>query len=271
VPKDDRESFEEDYQDWIRLMSRDAACRLSALPLPQQKRILKAYEDFKDPGLVYRELSQAERVRSLAVERISSFIVVETSSITFFPSVCSPLPGALDYAVAMNRRLFCQKLWFPIISLNSEYIRRSPERILAFALEHEFEMSRIYQEISSRLNAISPDEKRDIMISAQEIAQQKLTITPEELIEDERLMHQLSLSSPLLPKPYAEMALLHYLEANFPRLEPFGQKSASPEEEAFGEELAEEFSSWSEFSAKTYELFVREIAANQRDANHGYA
>jgi hypothetical protein len=108
------------------------------------------------------------------------------------------------------------------------------------------------------------------MISAQEISQKKLTITPEELIEDERLMHQLSLSSPLLPKPYAEMALLHYLEANFSRLESFGQKSASPEEEALGEELVVEFSSWSEFSTKTYELFVREIADHLREANQGY-
>ena len=251
-------------------MSRDAACRLSALPLPEQKRILLAYEDFKDPGLVYRELSQAQRVRSLAGDRISSFIVVETGSITFFPSICRPLPGVLDYAVAMNRRLFCRNLWFPIISLNSEYIRQSPDRILAFALEHEFEMSRIYQEISSRLNAFSPDEKRDVMISAKEISQKKLTITPEELREDESLMHQLSLSSPLLPKPYAEMALLQYLEANFSRLESFGQKSASPKEEALGKELEEEFSGWSDFSTKTYGLFVREISANLRDANHGY-
>ena len=251
-------------------MSRDAACRLFALPPDRQKRILKAYEDFKDPCQVYRELSQAVRVRSLAGERISSFIIVETSAITFFPSVCSSLPGALDYAVAMNRRLFCRKLWFPIISLNTEYISQSSDRTLAFALEHEFEMSRIYQEISSWQRAVSPDEKRDIMTSAQEISQKKLTITPEELIEDEHLMHQLSLSSPLLPKPYAEMALLHYLEANLPRLEPFGQKSASPEEEAFGEELAAEFSTWSDFSAKTYELFVREIAANLREANQGY-
>ncbi|MBN1236170.1 MAG: hypothetical protein JW999_09000, partial [Methanotrichaceae archaeon] len=177
----------------------------------------------------------------------------------------------LDYAVAMNRRLFCQKLWFPIISLNSEYIRQSPDRTLAFALEHEFEMSRIYQDISSHLRIISPDEKRDIMIQAQETSSKKLTITVEELMEDERLMHQLSLSSLLLPKPYAEMAMLHYLEANLPRLEPFGRKSASPEEEAFGEDLAAEFSSWSDFSIKTYRLFVREIAANLREANQGYA
>jgi len=270
VPKDDRERFEKEYRDWIRLMSRDAACRLSALPLPEQKRILKAYEDFKDPCQVFRELSQEQRVRSLAGESISSFIVVETSSITFFPSISSTVPGALDYAVAMNRRLFCRKKWFPIIALNSEYIRLSPDHTLAFALEHEFEMSRIYQEISSRLKIISPDEKRDIMNSAHEISQEKLTITPEELIEDERLMHQLSMSSPLLPKPYAEMALLHYLEANLPRLESFGRKSESAEEEAFGEELAAEFSNWSEFSAKTYDFFVREIAANLREVNRGY-
>lgn len=268
---EDRERFEEDYRDWIRLMSRDAANRLSALPPHKQKCALKAYEDFKDPGLVFRELAQEQRVRSLAGERISSFIVIETSSIIFFPSICSPIPGALDYAVALNRRLFCRKLWFPIIALNSEYIRQSPDRTLAFALEHEFEMSRIYQDISSRLRIISPDEKRDIMIRAQETSQKKLTITAEELIEDEHLMHQLSLSCPILPKPYAEMAMFHYLEANLPRLEPFARKSTSPEEEAFGEELAAEFSSWSDFSAKTYQLFVREIVANLRETNQGYA
>jgi hypothetical protein len=57
----------------------------------------------------------------------------------------------LDFAVAMNRRLFFQGLWFHIISLNSEYIRKSSDRLLTFALEHEFEMNRIYQEISSHV------------------------------------------------------------------------------------------------------------------------
>jgi hypothetical protein len=50
-------------------MSRDAACRLSALPLPEQKRILLAYEDFKDPGLVYRELSQALSIANCPRQR----------------------------------------------------------------------------------------------------------------------------------------------------------------------------------------------------------
>lgn len=251
-------------------MSRDAAYRLSALPPGEQKTILKAYEDLKDPLAVFRMLSQPKRVSSLAGERISSFIVIETDAVTFFPTVYRSIPGALDFAVAMNRRLFCQSLWFPIISLNSEYIRQSSDRVLRFALEHEFEMSRIYQEVSSNLKAFSQGEKRDIMDSAKEIATERLKITKEELIEDEKLMHRLSKTQPLLPKPYAEKAMLLYLEANLPELEPFGQKSQSPEEEAYGAELYKEFQSWSGFSQETYELYVREIQCNLKDANRGY-
>jgi hypothetical protein len=251
-------------------MSRDAAHRLLALSPAEQKTVLKAYEDFKDPIAVFRRLSQPERVKSLAGEKISSFIVIETDAVTFFPTVYSYIPGVLDYAVATNRRLFCQGLWFPIISLNSEYIRQSSDRVLRFALEHEFEMNRIYQEISLNLKALSQGEKREIMDSAKEITTERLKITQEELIEDEKLMHRLSKIQPLLPKPYAEKAMLLYLETNLPELQLFGQKSQSPEEETFGEELYEEFQSWSRFSRETYELFVREIQCNLRDANQGY-
>ncbi len=108
------------------------------------------------------------------------------------------------------------------------------------------------------------------MDSAKEISKDRLKITKEELIEDEKLMNRLSKTQPLLPKPYAEKAMLLYLEADLPKLQPFGQKSQSPEEESFGEELYEEFQSWSRFSQETYELFVREIQCNLRDANRGY-
>jgi len=50
----------------------------------------------------------------------------------------------------------------------------------------------------------------------------------------------------------------------------FGRESLSPEEEVFGNELYEEFQSWSEFSSQTYDLFVREILLNLREANRGY-
>jgi hypothetical protein len=209
-------------------MSRDAAHRLLALSPAEQKTVLKAYEDFKDPIAVFRRLSQPERVKSLAGEKISSFIVIETDAVTFFPTVYSYIPGVLDYAVATNRRLFCQGLWFPIISLNSEYIRKSSDRVLRFALEHEFEMNRIYQEISLNLKTLSQGERRDIMDSSKEITTERLKITQEELIEDEKLMYQLSKIQPLLPKPYAEKAMLRYLEANLPELQLFGQKSQSP-------------------------------------------
>jgi len=60
------------------------------------------------------------------------------------------------------------------------------------------------------------------------------------------------------------------MEANLSHLRSFGVKSSSPDEEAFGEELYQEFISWSEFSRKTYELFVRELFSNLMDVNQGY-
>jgi len=271
LQQDDRARFEEEYRQWIRLMSLDAACRLSSLPDSQQKSLVASYQEMRDPKQVFRDTSCQERISGLAGKRITSFIVVETAAVTFFPSAALAPHGALDYAVAMNRRLFCGDKWYPIISLNSQYIRRSSDRILAFALEHELEMSRIYQEMVSPGRIIAPDQKRDIMLSAQKITEKKLTITPEELREDDRLMQDLALSSPLLPKPYAEMALLCYLEENLPRLEGYGRASCSEEEEAFGKELADEFSGWKAFTIQTYDLFLREMAAHIRDANRGYA
>jgi hypothetical protein len=108
------------------------------------------------------------------------------------------------------------------------------------------------------------------MESAEKSSTQRLSITQDELIEDETLMHQLSSTEPLIPKPYAEMAMLLWLEENCSRLKSYGLPSKSPEKEAFGEELLKEFRSWSGISQKTYELFVREIYANLRDANRGY-
>lgn len=268
MPERDRESFERDYRDWLRLMSRDAAHRLAAMPPERRNAVLNEYSALKNPRAVFHELRDSDRVRRLAGDRIYSYIVLETDAVVFFPSLYSP--AALDFAVAMNRRFFYRGFWFPIISFNSEYIRQSSDRVLAFALEHEFEMSRIYQEISLNLRALSTDEKRGVMESAQKTSTKRLSITPEELIEDEKLMYRLSSTQPLIPKPYAERAMLLWLEDNFSRLESYGILSISPEEEAFGEELSLDFQSWSEFSQKTYELFVREISANMREANRGY-
>ena len=64
VPKDDRERFEEEYRNWIRLMSRDAACRLAALPLkPGAKPSWRPTTGSGDPGAVFGPLSDATRSR----------------------------------------------------------------------------------------------------------------------------------------------------------------------------------------------------------------
>ena len=265
-----REQFEQEYRDWILLMARDAAVRLAMMPLEKREEVLTAYRRLKDPRLVVRKISEEERILRLAGERLADFIVVETEAVAFYPSMYSYLPGALDYAVAMNRRFFCRGLWYPIISLNSEYIRRSSDRILAFTLEHELEMSRLFLEISGNQRALSTDDKREITDSAGKISLQKLGITPDELREDETLMHQLSLFQPLIPKSYAERAMLIYLEDRVAELETCGLKSCSQEEAALGEKLSSEFRGWSEFSQEIYELFVREIGSLLRDVHRGY-
>jgi hypothetical protein len=70
LPRYARERFEKDYRDLIRLISRYASLLCSPpLPLHEQKRILKAYENLEARAEVHRELFQAERVRGLAVKR----------------------------------------------------------------------------------------------------------------------------------------------------------------------------------------------------------
>jgi hypothetical protein len=91
-------------------MSRDAVCRLEALPADKKKAVLKAYEDFRDPLAVFRPLQDPKRVKRLKGEIISNFIVLETDAVTFFPSVYSSAPAILDFAVAMNRCIFCKGL-----------------------------------------------------------------------------------------------------------------------------------------------------------------
>jgi hypothetical protein len=265
-----RKQFEQEYRDWILLMARDAAYRLAMMPPEKQQEVLSAYKRLRDPRLVVGEVSDQERILRLVGERLKGFIVVETEAVSFFPSMYSYLPGALDYAVAMSRRFFARGLWYPIISLNSEYIRRASDRILAFTLDHELEMSRLFLEISGNLRSLSSDDKREMTDSAGKISLQKLGITPDELREDEMLMHQLSLSQPLIPKSYAERAMLIYLEDRIAELGGFGQKSRSQEEAALGEELYQEFRDWSAFSQESYELFVREIGSLCRDAHRGY-
>lgn len=267
----DRKRFEEDYLGWLLSVAKDAARSLAALPVAERELTARKYKQLLDPRAVFHKPSDPKRFERLAGDKISRYIVVETDAITFFPSIYSSVPGALDFSVAMNRRFYYQDLWFPIIALNSDYIRKSSDRILGFTLEHEFEMSEIYQQISSNLRSLSGDEKREIASNAQKTSADRLQITQGELIEDEKLMIQLSKSMPLIPKPYAEMALMLFLEDNLSDLRLFGVPSESDEERTFGAELYDEFQGWANFSRKTYASFVSELLADLKEAHRGYA
>lgn len=267
----DRQKFEEEYSSWLLSVARDAARSLADTPLTKREQAAKIYKQHLDPKSVFHMLSDQKRLERLAGDKVSKYIVVETEAIAFFPSIYTPVPSALDFSVAMNRRFYYRELWFPIIALNSEYIRRSSDRILGFTLEHEFEMSKIYQQITANLRALSGDEKREIAGSAEQYAATRLHITQDELIEDETLMVQLSKSEALIPKPYAETALLMFLEDNFPDLRSFGVPSNSDEEQSFGAGLYDEFKGWADFSRKTYATFVRELLADLKESERGYA
>lgn len=267
----ERQKFEEDYLSWLLSVAKDAARSMADKSLSERELTARKYKQLMDPKSVFHKLSDPKRLERLAGDKILRYIVVETEAITFFPSIYSPVPGALDFSVAMNRRFYYQELWFPIIAMNSDYIRKSSDKILGFALEHEFEMSKIYKQISLNLRSLSGDEKREIANSAQKTSADRLQITQGELIEDEKLMVQLSKSRPLIPKPYAEMALLLYLEDNLSDLRLFGVPSESNEESSFGAALYEEFKGWADFSRKTYASFVRELLTDLKDSDRGYA
>ena len=251
-------------------MAKDRARELAGFDPGERDRILQRSREMEEPNRVFRPLSDRDRIVRLGGEEANGYILVETDAVTFFPSIDSSNPGALDFAVAMNRRYYYRGLWFSIISLNSEYLRRVSDRVLAYALEHEFEMGRLYQQAFVEMRKLSPGEKLEISRLAHQTSVKKTKISLEDLIDEERLMLALSESQPAVPKPYAETALLTYLEENFSDLERFGVKSDDEEEDAFGAELYDEFEGWSEFSIASYRLFVREATQGTREAYRGY-
>lgn len=263
-----RESFEKEYKSWILSVSKDISYKLSLMDPDKRESLIKSYKRLENPLSVFNDAPK--RVKDLAGERLKTFILVETDAISFFPSLYSSSPIVLDYAVAMNRRFYCRGLWFSIISLNSEFIEQATDRMLSFALEHEFQMNNLYDEATTNLRSLSPEEKRQICLAAYGGAVEKLSITPEEVAEEEMLMLQFINTQPLIPKPYAEMALLCYLEDGFDMLEMFGHQSKNAKEDKFGMELYEEFRGWADFSSRTYHLFVREIINNLKESYRGY-
>jgi len=265
-----RDGFEREYRSWLVSVAKDVAGRLAESGPVERERALQVYREMEDPTRVFRPLSDRDRIMKMGGEEAEGYILVETDAITFFPSIDSSNPGALDFAVAMNRRYYYRGLWFSIISLNSEYLRRVSDGTLTYALEHEFEMGRLYQQAFEEMRKLSPGEKLEISRLAHQTSVKKSKISLEDLIDEERLMASLSESQTVIPKPYAETALLAHLEENFSRLEKFGRDSEDDEEDAFGAELYDEFEGWSEFSIESYRHFVREVSLGVSEAYRGY-
>ncbi len=251
-------------------MAKETAAQLAGAEEGERELTLSRYREMDDPRQVFRPLSDPDRIVDLGGEEADGYILVETDAITFFPSIGSSIPGALDFAVAMNRRYYYRGLWFSIISLNSEYLSRVSDKILGYALEHEFEMGRLYQRAFEEMRKLSAGEKLEISQLAHQTSVRKTKISLEDLIDEERLMHALSESQPVIPKPYAETALLLYLQENYSDLARFGEESEDAEEDAFGAELYDEFEGWSGFSIMSYRLFVREVALDVKEAYRGY-
>lgn len=262
----DRSRFERDYEGWLRGVAGDVAHRLTKLPLAQRDSILQAYQRLSNPSFVYSAYPDTDALEELIGDKIARCIVAKTEAVSFFPSIYSTMPWVLDFSVVMSRRLYYNGLWFSAISIVDRYAKNGSNRMMTFALEHEFELLKIYEDMSS---------EKASLIKALEMAKpnsviKKLGIKPDELREDERLILSLTETQPLIPKPYAEMALLVYLQDNFDRVEDLGYISQNEDEDVFGRGLYEEFGSWEEFTKSSYQLFVSEIQIRLKDAYTGY-
>jgi|GEM_PF-1608958 len=94
-----------------------------------------------------------------------------------------------------------------------------------------------------------------------------------ELMDDDRLMIEISDSQPLIPKPYGETALLQFLETNFDRARPNEFPSRSKEDEAMGGRLYKEFADWRDVSLEEKEQaaslpFQRQVRPCLQTANY---
>lgn len=257
--------FEAEYSAWLREVARGIAQRLIRAPHTRREDLLISYRDLGDQGSVFRPCSHSDRIARLMNGRTERCMILETDAVNIFPSLSARSPGVLDFTIALSRRLYCQKLWFSVISINSVYLAASSDKMLAFTLEHELEMIRIYEGISADIK--NSESVASLSLKSHEGT---LGITPDDLREDERLVLSIADTKPLLPKPYSELAMIDYLERNMSTIRESGIPSKNAEEDSFGSDLYNEFSGWSSFTKKSYQLYVTEIKAQMREAYRGY-
>lgn len=263
-----KKEFEEEYTLWIQSAAKDIAFALSQLKPHELKSIIARNEKYlSEPGSVYGT-DGLESVRKLAPENI---ILLSTDAVVFSQSIFVRMASVFDYAVALNRRYYLGS-WYSIITLNRKYLEEASKTMLQFTLEHELLQKEVYEEnIRNEARKFTPEEKRKISDETLNKAIEKSGITREEIAAENALMLNISHSSPLIPKPFAETALYWYIERHLDELKYLGEPSMNEKEDALGKKLNTDFKEWIDFSAGVYKLFMSEVKKELNYTDYGYA
>ncbi|MBU4373475.1 MAG: hypothetical protein KKD69_03630 [Euryarchaeota archaeon] len=268
MQKRSSEKFEEEYTLWISSTAKDIAFTLNQLKPDEIKNILTRNEQYLEKPESVFGTDGLEQVKKLAPPNL---LLLSTEAVVFSQSIFAPVPGVLDYAVAMNRRYYLGS-WYSIITLNTMYIEEASETILRYALFHELLQKEIYEEnMGSGAHKFTPEEKRKISNETLNKAIEKSGITSDELLKEQELMQKISLHSPPIPKPFAETALYWYMEKNLEELKHFGEASRTEKEDAIGKKLNSDFKGWLDFSTNTYKIFLTNVKKELNYMDYGYA
>jgi len=264
-----KKKFEEEYSQWISFAAKDIAFSLNRLKAKDMKNILTRNEQYLEkPESVFGS-SGLDAIKKLSTQNI---LFLSTDAIVFSQSIFAPFPGVFDYAVALNRRYYIEGSWYSIITMNSTYLEEASQTMLKYALSHELLQKEIYEEnMRNGIRKFSPEEKRKISNETLDKAIENSGITPEELMNEKDLMLQISSNSPLIPKPFAETALYHYVEKNLDELKNYREQSRTEKEDIIGKKLNSDFKDWLDFSTETYRTFLKEIKKELNYMDYGYA
>ncbi len=263
-----REKFEEEYTLWISSAAKDIAFTLNQLKPDEIKSIISRSEQYLEKPESVFATDGLEPAKKLVPPNI---LLLSTEAVVFSQSIFAPLPGVLDYAVAMNRRYYLGS-WYSIITLNTSYLKEASETMLKYALFHELLQKEIYEEnVRSEGRKFTHEEKRKISNETKNSAIEKSGITREEIVRENQLMLKISYHSPLIPKPFAETALYWYMEKNLENVKEFAEASRTEKEDAIGKKLNSDFKGWLDFSTSTYRTFLNEVKKELNYMDYGYA
>ncbi len=264
-----KKRFEKEYSLWISSAAKDIAFSLNHLKPSEVRKIVTRNEKYlENPESVF-DRSGLEVINGIAPENI---LFLSTDAIVFSQSIFAPIPGVFDYAVALNRRYYIDGLWYPIITLNKIYLKEASASMLKYAISHELLQKEIYEEnMRLGIRKFTPEEKRKISNETLAKAIETSGITPEDLIKEKELMLNISSYSPLIPKPFAETALYHYVVHHLDELRNFSEKSLTEKEEEIGMKLNSDFKNWLDFSTNTYRKFIHDVKKEMDYIGYGYA